>query len=77
MGLLKQGAPPPMDPAARTLLMEIYRPEVGRLADLLGRPVPWEAKMAPGSAPGLPREGPGSDEVPVRAGQKPPPGGLP
>lgn len=44
VGLLKQGAPPPMDPAARTLLTEIYRPELGRLAGLLGRPVPWEPR---------------------------------
>jgi Sulfotransferase family len=42
VGLLKQGTPPPMDPAARTLLTEIYRPEAGRLAELLGRPLPWE-----------------------------------
>jgi Sulfotransferase family len=42
-GLLKRATPPPMDPAARALLMEIYRPEVGRLAELLGKPVPWEA----------------------------------
>jgi hypothetical protein len=77
VGLLKEGTPPPMDPAARTLLTEIYRAEVGRLAELLGRPVPWEPKMAGGSAPALPREGPGSDEIPVRASQKPPPSGLP
>jgi hypothetical protein len=42
VGLLKQATPPPMDPAARTLLTEIYRPEVGRLAELLGRSPPWE-----------------------------------
>jgi hypothetical protein len=42
VGLLKQATPPPMDPAARTLLSEIYRPEVGRLAELLGRSLPWE-----------------------------------
>ena len=67
VGLLKQATPPPMDPAARTLLTEIYRPEVGRLAELLGRPAAVGAQMAGGSAPALPREGPGSDEVPVRA----------
>jgi len=42
VGLLKQATPPPMDPAARALLTEIYRPEVGRLAELLGRSLPWE-----------------------------------
>jgi hypothetical protein len=42
LGLLKQATPPPMDPAARALLTEIYRPEAGRLAGLLGRPPPWE-----------------------------------
>jgi hypothetical protein len=40
--LLKETSPPPMDPAARALLEEIYRPELGRLAELLGRPLPWE-----------------------------------
>ncbi len=46
-GLLKRATPPPMDPAARALLMEIYRPEVGRLAELLGRPVPWSQMGRP------------------------------
>ncbi len=39
--LLKQAAPPPMDSAARALLMDVYRPEVARLEELLGRSVPW------------------------------------
>ena len=38
-----------MEPAARALLTEIYRPEVARLAELLGRPPPWEALVAGGS----------------------------
>jgi Sulfotransferase family len=76
-GLLKQATPPPMDPGARRLLTEIYRPELGRLAELLGRSVPWEPQLAGESAAGLPRKGPGLDEVPVRAGQKPPPSSLP
>ncbi|MEK6326317.1 MAG: sulfotransferase [Actinomycetota bacterium] len=76
-GLLKRAAPPPMDPAARALLMEIYRPEVGRLAELLRRPVPWQPQMDGSSGPGLGKEGPGLDEIPVRAGGKLPPGGLP
>jgi hypothetical protein len=42
--LLKQAAPPPMDSAARTLLTDVYRPEVARLEELLGRSVPWEAR---------------------------------
>jgi hypothetical protein len=42
VGLLKPRTPPPMDPEARALLSEIYRPEAGRLAELLGRPLPWE-----------------------------------
>jgi hypothetical protein len=77
VGLLKQATPPPMDPAARALLIEIYRPEVARLAELLGRPMPWEPQVAGRSAPSRPREGPSSDEVPVRADEKPPPGGVP
>ena len=48
VGLLKQATPPPMDPAARALLTEIYRPEVGRLAELLGRPLPWEPSWREG-----------------------------
>lgn len=39
--LLKEARPPPMDPRARALLTEIYRPEVARLAELLGKPPPW------------------------------------
>jgi hypothetical protein len=31
-----------MDPEARELLAEIYGREAGRLAALLGRPLPWE-----------------------------------
>jgi hypothetical protein len=42
VGLLRPGTPPPMDPEARALLADIYRPEAGRLAELLGRPLPWE-----------------------------------
>lgn len=42
VGLLKPGAPPPMDPEARALLAEIYRQEAARLAELLGRPLLWE-----------------------------------
>ena len=44
--LLKEVSPPPMDPAARALLSEIFRPEVARLAELLGRPPPWELSVA-------------------------------
>jgi hypothetical protein len=39
--LLKEASPPPMDPAARALLTEVYGPESARLAELLGRPLPW------------------------------------
>jgi hypothetical protein len=39
--LLRQATPPPMDPAARSLLAEIFRPEVARLAELLGKSLPW------------------------------------
>jgi hypothetical protein len=77
VGLLKQVTPPPMDPAARALLTEVYRSEVRRLAELLGKPLPWEPQVAGRSTPSLPREGPRSDEVPVRADEKPPPGGVP
>ena len=76
MGLLKQTTPPPMDPAARALLTEIYRPEVGRLAELLGRPLPWEPQVAGRSLNRL-REAPGLGQVPVRANEKPPPSGVP
>ena len=34
--LLKEVSPPPIDPATRALLTEIFRPEVARLADLIG-----------------------------------------
>ena len=50
--LLEEAAPPPVDPAAGNLLREIYRPDVARLAELLGRPPPWEALVAGGSLPG-------------------------
>ena len=42
--LLRESAPPPMDPAARAFLMGVYRPEVAWLERLLGRPVPWGAR---------------------------------
>jgi hypothetical protein len=42
--LLKQAPAPTIEPAARSLLTEIYSPELGRLRELLGRPVPWEAR---------------------------------
>jgi hypothetical protein len=42
--LLREATPPPMDPAARALLMGVYLPEVARLERLLGRPVPWGAR---------------------------------
>ncbi len=40
--LLKEVSPTPMDPAARTLLTELFRPEVRRLAEFLGRTPPWD-----------------------------------
>jgi sulfotransferase family protein len=46
--LLKQATPPPMDPAARTLLTEIFHPEVARLAELLGKSPPWEPRYQEG-----------------------------
>jgi hypothetical protein len=49
--LLKEASPPPMDPAARALLTEIYRPEAGRLAELLGRPLPWDFQSREGQPP--------------------------
>jgi hypothetical protein len=62
--LLKQTTPPPMDPAARTLLTEIYRPEVARLAELLGKPPPWELRLAERPAqPG--GSGSSADDPPV------------
>ncbi len=42
--LLKQSSRPPMDSAARALLVETYRPETERLAGLLSRPLPWESR---------------------------------
>jgi sulfotransferase family protein len=47
--LLEEADPPPMEPATRTLLTEIYRPEVARLSELLGKPPPWAALVAGGS----------------------------
>ena len=43
---------PRWTPQPGTLLREIYRPEVARLAELLGRSPPWEALVAGGSLPG-------------------------
>ncbi|MGH2964539.1 MAG: sulfotransferase [Solirubrobacterales bacterium] len=40
--LLKEVSPPPMDPEARAMLVEVFRPEVDRVAELLGRQTPWE-----------------------------------
>ncbi len=40
--LLKEVEPPPIDPAARALLTEVFRPEVRRLAEVLGRTPPWD-----------------------------------
>jgi Sulfotransferase family len=48
--LLREASPPPMDPAARALLTEAFRPEVARLGELLGRSLPWQSRWA-GSAP--------------------------
>jgi Sulfotransferase family len=39
--LLREMSPDPMDPATRESLVEIFRPEVERLAGLLGRTPPW------------------------------------
>jgi hypothetical protein len=39
--LLKEMSPPPMDPEARARLTELFRPEVRRLAELLGAAPPW------------------------------------
>jgi hypothetical protein len=50
--LVEEATPPPMDPAAGTLLREISRPEVARLGELLGKSPPWEAPVASGSPPG-------------------------
>ena len=40
-----------MDGRARTLLTEIYRPEVARLAELLGKPPPWGPQWRVGQPP--------------------------
>jgi hypothetical protein len=47
--LLEEADPPPMEPATRTLLTEIFRPEAARLSALLGKPPPWEALLPGGS----------------------------
>lgn len=39
--LLRQDEKPALDPAAKSLLAEIYRPEIDPLSDLLGREPPW------------------------------------
>ncbi len=39
--LLKEVSPTPMEPEARTLLTEVFRPEVERLTEVLGRTPPW------------------------------------
>lgn len=40
--LLKEVSPTPMDPASRALLAEVFRPEVARLAELIGASPPWD-----------------------------------
>jgi hypothetical protein len=40
--LLNRSARPPMDPAARSLLNEVFEPDVERLGKLLARSFPWE-----------------------------------
>jgi Sulfotransferase family len=54
--LLKEASPPPMDPAARRLLTETYRPEVARLAQLLGadplRDAGWPVGLLEGNISG-------------------------
>ena len=40
--LLKRSARPPMDTAARSLLNEVFQPDVERLGRLLSRSFPWE-----------------------------------
>lgn len=40
--LLKEVSPAPMEPEARALLTELFRPEVRRVAELLGRAPPWK-----------------------------------
>lgn len=47
--LLEEADPPPMEPATRALLTEVFRPEAARLSALLGRPPPWDALVAGGS----------------------------
>jgi hypothetical protein len=41
--LLRPSSRPPMDPEARALLVETYRPDAERLADLLSRRLPWQS----------------------------------
>jgi Sulfotransferase family len=40
--LLKEISPPPMDPKARALLVDLFRAEADRVAALLGRQTPWD-----------------------------------
>jgi hypothetical protein len=40
--LLKEVSPQPMDPEARARLVELFRPEAARVAELLGRETPWD-----------------------------------
>ena len=40
--LLKEASPPPMDAEAHALLVDTFRPEVARVAELLGRQTPWD-----------------------------------
>jgi hypothetical protein len=62
--LLKEAIPPPMEPAARTLLTDIFRPEVTRLAELLGwdrlRGAGWSVALLEGDVGGEagPSDGP-------------------
>ena len=39
--LVKRGRKPAIDPRARELLEPVYRSDIERLAQLLGRPLPW------------------------------------
>jgi hypothetical protein len=39
--MLKEVNPEPMEPEARALLTELFRPELGRVAELLDRAPPW------------------------------------
>jgi hypothetical protein len=40
--MLKEVSPPPMDPEARASLVEVFRPEVARVGEVLGRRAPWD-----------------------------------